>query len=319
MEPYSINMVLHICNYCNKIFSRKGNLNKHLHIIHDIDNRKLNIKNITNVEKKIDINQGVSAKISAESAKSRKTPNENDVIKRLTCSHCDFHFKRPDYFKKHLSRCKEKQKFDQEDKNKDILIKEQTKIIANLSKLGSKQSDSIDRMTSTYQEICKNMTNAPALELDQKKIKTIMYGKHEDESEMIKQILYQFKNGNFVEYVGYGIVSVFVTKKPCDQSIWCTDTTRIKYIIRNAMKDKNIWEHDPNGHELKTKVIIPILERISDIMNKLILSNTPVGIDWDEFYGKRMEAYELNKKLIDDKTFIEKINKYIAPYFKTRR
>lgn len=101
-------------------------------------------------------------------------------------------------------------------------------------------------------------------------------------------------------------------KDPQKQSIWTSDINHPSYIIRKISDNKNIWECDKNGAEVKKIVIEPVLKYINDkLANHMEKHST---LSEDEEFDIIKRAGEIIYA-ISDGTLANKINKYIAPNF----
>ena len=101
VETNHIGKAEHICNICEKPFSRKDVLKKHQKIVHQIDKRNVTLPGINDGENLFDCH------ICEKTFKEKSVLNRhletvhNDNCARYHCNECDKQFKRKDHLQKH--------------------------------------------------------------------------------------------------------------------------------------------------------------------------------------------------------------------------
>ena len=101
VETNHIGKAEHICNICEKPFSRKDVLKKHQKIVHQIDKRNVTLPGIKDGENLFDCH------ICEKTFKEKSVLNRhletvhNDNCARYHCNECDKQFKRKDHLQKH--------------------------------------------------------------------------------------------------------------------------------------------------------------------------------------------------------------------------
>jgi len=55
-----------------------------------------------------------------------------------------------------------------------------------------------------------------------------------------------------------------------DQTFWSSDVSRLIYIIRSTIKNKNVWIYDKKGVKIKELIIDPLLDEVIDILTNYV-------------------------------------------------
>jgi hypothetical protein len=118
-------------------------------------------------------------------------------------------------------------------------------------------------------------------------------------------------------YVGDHVVEKYKNDDIRKQPIFCTDCSRLSYIIRDAVGKKNCWKRDKKGVILAERVLEPILK----FLRKHLENNVDDYLHMSMKKYDKMEFIERNHRLlevikfIDDGSLVQDILKYLAPYF----
>ena len=110
----------------------------------------------------------------------------------------------------------------------------------------------------------KNAPNLKTLTMD------MVVDIEKDEFKLGCEINYQYKNKTLASYLGNFIISIYKKEDPNAQSIWTTDVSRLTYLIKDLIDNKNsAWVMDKQGLKTGTKIIRPLLSHIKDISFKM--------------------------------------------------
>ncbi len=143
-----------------------------------------------------------------------------------------------------------------------------------------------------------------------------------DNAELIDILLYKYKHKCLHEYLGDFLVDYYKKEDPAEQSVWSSDISRLTYIVKEALANKeSIWNHDYKGVKTKKCIIDPLLQHIKKYIasywekNLQISMKSPIDVD---ALAKRQEKYNITYAIeteIDNGSLANDIIRYIASYF----
>ena len=287
-KPYQSHTIKKIfsCKFCEKIYSQKSSLNRHLSICKkklNIDNEKELIKNNQQLEKQLREKnleiQNIKIEKDKQISEIKLESLENENI----------------YLKKSL-----------EDKDKQI---SELKYVLKTSGILKKPT------FSSLTFIINNYDTAPNL-LPIDNYQFIKSNK--EDKDFIEILINCFENGNLAKYLGNILVKAYKKEDCAKQSLWNTDSNRLTYIIKELMIDKSKWSIDKKGLKTSSNIIDPLLNYLVPIIQVYICdlsSQFPEDIRNADKYLKKMEHACNIKKQIDEKVLGNEILKYISPYF----
>jgi hypothetical protein len=156
----------------------------------------------------------------------------------------------------------------------------------------------------------KNYNNAP-------EIKMITNGdvinENDNDEKFGSDIIYYFRHKTLAQFVGDYIIKIYKKDDAKTQSIWSTDTSRLTYIIRKAIKNNPQWMVDKKGTNITIYIIDPIieymLECIEKYYKKLVIDNDIEHEYKVKYLCSCMDA----KSYMKDKVIHTDIHKYITP------
>lgn len=140
------------------------------------------------------------------------------------------------------------------------------------------------------------------------------------EDEFISIISYNHTQNSLHQYLGDFIVKYYKKDDPKQQSVWSSDVSRLTYIIKELLDNKqSIWNHDYKGVKTKSYIINPLLQYIKKILNDYWVANIDNFKNLDVDYLNKLftifkSIHEI-KKEIDSGRLANTIIKYIAPKF----
>jgi len=184
-----------------------------------------------------------------------------------------------------------------------------------------KQYIKTTKPTTTYNISIKKMIqqsypNAPHLEkLDDYSIL------HEDNTDLMQDLIYYSRKNRVNKYIGDIIIKFYKKDDPKNQSLWSTDSSRLKYIIKELITTNNsYWSEDDKGLKINKYIIDPLLKYIHEYIREKI-----DDLDDEIRKSKGYECIEISEKQTDlsniqiqiqNGILKESIIKYIAPFFR---
>ena len=231
--------------------------------------------------------------------------NSNDlIVKKYICKHCNLSYKRIDNYNKHLTKCSshllnQNNKLKAEkDELEDKLKAEKDELINTNVKLQQDKLEYIQKNKELQLEIeeLKKKLNRCEHEVKDTEIKYLKkIGNTTNSHNNITQyIINKYPDApnlkpideidNYEKYVtnedNKAAQNKSITRlidehfcngiPPKKRSIWCTDPSRDKYII----KVDNKWETDLHGKEFCKQVMVPLGQKYLDYASELINSNS---------------------------------------------
>lgn len=235
------------------------------------------------------------------------------------CEHCNKIFSSRPNLLKHINSCKIKKVID-ENKDSKLKIEMMQKEIDDLKALlHNNQNCTTITGNKVYNisvkaNLDKFYKDAPELlPLDD-------YSVIEDnDDDLIDSLAYNFRHNMLDKYFGEIIIKYYKKDDTRQQSLWNSDESRLKYIVREILDKKAIWTNDPKGVKTKKYIIEPLLSYIRDYIKKYLWS-----LDAKDCYKRNEDNLKIQKKLfelgliinvIDTGCLANDIIKFIAPYF----
>lgn len=143
---------------------------------------------------------------------------------------------------------------------------------------------------------------------------------HDDFGETLISI---YNDGALTKYLSEFIIKYYKKANPEEQSIWNSDTSRLKYLIKSLIdKNKSFWYPDSRGVLTKETIIDPLLKYIRDYcfnyQDELELTRDNFDNYTDNVRDKMGKNHLTILKImneIDLGNLANEIIRYIAPYF----
>lgn len=321
----------YICEHCNKESTSAGNLLKHVRICKEkiFENKKirdeielskqkqqLNEENKLLKQKLDEENKLLKQQLDEERQKVINKDQEMLLFlkKQLEDKNKTIEEKNKSIEEKNKS-IEEKNKFidtlitNKDDKQEKKVEEKQEPI--NLEQIKPepiKQTHPIIHGGVTYCR--KNFTEAEPIEaLDYETV-------YSQEDRFEEYLLYKYKEKQLISFFGDGLISEYAKEDPQEQSVWCSDTSRSSYILREMGARKPKWISDKNGYKFKTTIIKPILQE-----TKTIISKFSKSVTLDDCKGDHSKYSEIQQdclklgKYLDSVELPNSVLKYIAPKF----
>lgn len=295
----------YICKSCNYESCDKSNYNRHL-------------KSASHLQVNSSINTELTVKVNL------------DRPSNFQCPKCAKTFTTAPGLSRHKNKyCKIdeiKEQFRDELKDelkKEFEIEYQNKIIQKMEKEIDqlKQHVHNSKPTTTYNISIKKMIqqsypDAPHLEkLDDYAIL------HDDDTDLMQDLIDYHIINKLNKYFGDIIIKFYKKDDPKEQSVWSTDSSRLKYIIKELIATNNsYWSEDNKGLKINTYIIEPLLKYIHEYINNKINAlhkdiKKSKGFDCIELSQKQIYLTAIREQ-IRNGSLKESIIKYIAPFFR---
>ena len=330
------------CHTCGKIFCRKDSLTRHIssqHVKTDKQN-KLEDKNILPTDISQLIQKSVTDILSLYLHKNTPTAPDrssnlfeapvgsHELKTHLECIYCGMNFTKNSNKSRHERLCAAKQ-IEQYKVNHEIekykaeneILKDDIKRILDdrekIIQLAASNTKITSKAMSAMNYIMYHYTDTPALEqITEPQVKRIVY-KDETEKYPIEEIiLMHYRDKDLVNYIGDGIIELYKKDNPKDQPMWISDVSRLNYIIREvASGEQNTWVIDKKGITLGKRIIVPLLDKIYDL-----LKDYPKADQFFKYAQFGEYSTKINQvfgvlKLVETKRLEKDVSAYIAPYF----
>jgi hypothetical protein len=213
-----------------------------------------------------------------------KTPK-----KKCICLFCNAEYTRLDNLKRHESKCSQKivleknrtiQEKNAELKLKNIELKKKEKEIRQKDEdihyyrqilLLSEENGS--KTTSVFKFITQNYPNAnPLKKMSYDEFKRVNNMEFENnglshDDQFVEDILCAFRQRVLHENIGRVIVKIYKKDDPNEQSIWNTDESRLKYVVKKTTKDNiSRWVADKKGVYTSEQLISPLTKSLKQLL-----------------------------------------------------
>jgi len=248
------------------------------------------------------------------------------IEKNLLCDNCGKIFAHHSSLSRHkLHRCKgkNKQKTDIE-----LLKEEITELKEQLEKQKIQQEKLDTKLKETEKPtqvnisvrnyIQKNYSMAPIL------TQLPDYSVIEEDIEEFSYVLVEnYKKKILYKYLGDFIIKYYKKEDPNDQSIWNSDTSRLKYFIKRLIdKTDSSWYSDPKGVKTKQFIINPLLNYIREYCLNYLEETELTRDNIQEMTGAECSELQIKRNTIqsirydtENDALATEIIRYIAPHF----
>lgn len=142
-----------------------------------------------------------------------------------------------------------------------------------------------------------------------------------EDGDFIDILLIQFEKKIIYKYLGDIIISYYKKKNPSEQSMWCSDISRLTYIVNELYQNKKcLWNHDYKGAKVKDYLLLPLINHFKKYVNNYIENFKYFKLENKDLANsiikmkKDIKIVELNEELHRE-FLIDDILKYITPSF----
>lgn len=295
-------------------------------------------KSSSNIQNKIEIKSRSKKIMTRDKYGHMLDPNG------FSCSFCDDKFTRKDALRRHIRTCSKKILAEKDKEYQIELRKRDEEILRKNQALGKYEEElyyfkqilnlsenNNNNNVSAFNFINKTYTKAGPLQTltyeEFAKANTIQYIDSDTmsyEDKLAQDLIYSHRHKMLGKYIGEVIVSLYHKDDPMEQSLWNTDISRLKYVVRLNSDNKDRWSADMNGDYTKKTLIEPVVDRAKDILmsyrNKYC-DDKGKSLSFD-MYGQRMKdslsVLEIVRG-IDNEKVQKEVLKYIAPHFNNNK
>lgn len=268
---------MYFCKSCNYSTKDRSNYNKHKKSKKHLKKLKAKSNPSDNppiIEKNID----TSYKPVSIDTNTSSRPHAADHI----CPHCGVRYTRLDNLKRHEGKCVSKKLQD-----KDIELKSLKQKLDETTK----QKDEYHNYYKQLLEISNNRLNTdnigafnyiinhynnadPLKEItykEYKKARNMTYIKNTPHDEqIIEDIFVAHKHKRLHKMLGDIIIKLYRTSDPKKQSLWSTDGSRNKYVVRRQNEALCQWVADNKGSYTMDKVVMPLISHIEELISQWV-------------------------------------------------
>jgi len=328
------------CESCLKIFKYKSGLYKHKNIC---NSKKKQNNNENKIDYDIINDPKIELLLLKQKVKflEEKTELESKLIKaelesKLNKEKIEIESK---LIKEKAEKIIIESKLIKEKSEKEMLKefqKEKTKLIKENNKqlLKSKdeqidyiQSNNKDSIKNAYSEgkmnamtfvsLCYNKTSKmPSIPIDakyvvddvksDKQIKYWIEQRPEFADEYIaERLLHIYDSKGFANYITNIVEKAYKKDDPSEQTFWASDVSRLIYIVRSTIDQKDEWIYDKKGVIIKESIIDPLLDEVYNIIikyKKYMEDKYLHSLKKEEsdYYMSKVSIINIANKLIND-------------------
>jgi len=139
-----------------------------------------------------------------------------------------------------------------------------------------------------------------------------------------ERLLYIYERKDFANYICSIVFKAYNKDDPAEQTFWASDISRLIYIVRSTLNQKDEWVYDKKGLIIKESIIDPLLDEVYKIITKYkkymedkYLHSTIK--DESDYYMSKLPILKVAENLIKDfrnrQTIKNQIIRVLAPMF----
>jgi hypothetical protein len=137
----------------------------------------------------------------------------------------------------------------------------------------------LDKSVDALTFLMTHRKNAPELkELTHEKAQDMLIR----ENRLYDYLLRHNEENTLDQYIGEIILKYIKKENPEEQSVWNSDVSRLTYLIRDIVDESPTWLRDPNGAMFNSKIIMPVINEITNYLYKCLHSKNPDKIALDD-------------------------------------
>lgn len=248
-----------------------------------------------------------------------------------TCQYCESKFSSKWSLSRHIQdACKKntiqtkirlmEEKIKADMKALDVLKIEDEQAITNNTQNNNNNTNNNNlTMNVITKEYILGFSNTPCIKAlknydDVRAGNMILEPEYEDENIMFVNTIHnQYIRNKLSKYLGNIIVSFYKRKDITQQSFWCSDLSRLKFLVRvfPTGSTNGAWVTDGMGLIVKDEVIRPLLDYVVKSIDQYRITHLEkLIIDNDKF----LSLSEIVTSIGND-SLLTQIIKYIAPHF----
>jgi hypothetical protein len=139
-----------------------------------------------------------------------------------------------------------------------------------------------------------------------------------------ERLLHIYDSKDFANYITNIIVKAYKKDDPSEQTFWASDVSRLIYIVRSTIDQKDEWIYDKKGGIIKESIIDPLLDEVYNIIikyKKYMEDKYLHSLKKEEsdYYMSKVSIINVANKLINDfrnRQFVKnQIIRVLAPKF----
>lgn len=295
------------CDPCGYITDDKSHYNRHLksrkHIVKNEQYKKASSK---------------CSKLEHYSSKNEQNKNnkcKESNSKSFKCDYCTKIFSKKFNLLRHQETCTIKKVKDIKDEFKKEIDELKEKL--NKTQSGTTITGDNTRVYNISVKTCLDQSYQDAPELLPFDDYSVI---EKNEDDFIDNLYYNYTHNMLHKYLGNIIIKYYKKDDHTAQSLWNSDTHRLKYIVRELMANKEaIWSKDPKGIKTKKSIVDPLLTYIKKYIKEYTtkITNNKINMRTKDLANIHKKLVELQKVIIDidNDILAEDIIKYIAPFF----
>lgn len=194
------------------------------------------------------------------------------------------------------------------------------KTMVNTSKESNHSVTNINNNKNTYNISVKNYVqnnypNAPPL-LKLENYDELVYDDSQERT-LIDILVFNYNNGCLHKFLGDFIIKCYKKDDASQQSVWSSDISRLNYVVKELLADKESkWLDDKKGERVKKYIVDPLLKHIDNCCvehfeeNDEKMANMPSKIRNKEIF----DDSDLNELTLTNYIYstIYKIQKHIS-------
>jgi hypothetical protein len=83
-----------------------------------------------------------------------------------------------------------------------------------------------------------------------------------------ERLLHIYEKKDFANYICSIVFKAYRKDDPSEQTFWASDVSRLIYIVRSTLNQKDEWVYDKKGLIIKESIIDPLLDEVYNIITK---------------------------------------------------
>jgi len=175
---------------------------------------------------------------------------------------------------------------------------------------------SVKTTQSALSFIMNNYPDAPSIT----KYNNFKFLKEKNHYKIADVILHKYKHNTLVDYLSNLLIDQYKKDNPGEQSVWNTDVSRLSYVVKDNINEKNIskWIVDKKGHVLSSYTVKPIVDKLKNRMidsyKKIMDDNKKYNDERDDYLDSDSETKDKkrtnNKKIEKTLSYLEHFNEF---------
>jgi hypothetical protein len=283
------------CELCNAKFTIKGNYYRHKKYLCSVKlaqekKKSLDAQNETKL-----YYENIIEKLETESkATKEKLENELKVTKEK--------------LENELKTTREKYEIELKAVNEKLMaVLEQDVTFMRDSQ--KKSAGTLDKSVDALTFLMTHRKNAPELkELTHEKAQDMLIR----ENRLYDYLMRHNEENTLDQYIGEIILKYIKKENPEEQSVWNSDVSRLTYLIRDIVDESPTWLRDPNGAMFNTKIIMPVINEITNYLYKCLHSKNPDKIALDNDSSDEESEGEQSNDTFDEREKMRRTGKILG-------